>query len=193
VYRPPLNRERHASDVVRPSWPRARTGLAILAGVLALGSLSVAGAHWFSSALPVLSPAPVATEAVVTQPRRGVAAGAEGAARIDHDVDQPVLGVPPAGAHADSAGDLDRAMEVGTAVRPVIGDRGRRDVDEAPAGSRLDLAQLGDLAGRAVDRELDPARPSFLLEAVGRELQQVRHHRLRVFRSTANGEADHLR
>ena len=127
------------------------------------------------------------------EPGRRMAAGAEGAARVDHDVDQPVLRVPPGRAHADPARHLDRAVEVGPAIRPVVRDRGGRDVDEAPPGGRLDLTHVRDLAGRAVDRELDPARPALLLEPVRRELEQVRHHRLRVLRSAANREADHLR
>jgi hypothetical protein len=119
--------------------------------------------------------------------------GAEGAARVDDDVDHPLLRVPPRGAHADPTGDLDRAMEVGPAVRPVVRYRGRRDVDQAAARGRLDLTHVGDLARRAVDRVLDPARSPLLLEPVRRQLEQVRHHRLRVLRSAANREANHRR
>ena len=124
---------------------------------------------------------------------RRVAAGAEGAAGIDDDVDQAVLRVPPRGANADPAGHLDRAVEVGPAIGPVIRNRGGGDVDEAAARRRLELAELRDLAGRAVDRELDPARAALLLEPVGGQLEQVRHHPLRVLRLAADREADHLR
>src|SRR5204862_5471742 len=70
---------------------------------------------------------------------------------------------------------------------------GRGDVDEAAARSGLKLAELGDLAGRPVDGELNPAGAALLLEPVGRELEQVRHHLLRVLRLAANRETDHLR
>src|SRR5262249_44766227 len=52
-------------------------------------------------------------------------------------------------------------------------------------------AHVRHLAGRAVDRELDPAGAPLLLEAVGRQLEQVRHHCLGVLGSAADRQPDH--
>src|SRR5262249_10735856 len=95
------------------------------------------------------------------------------------------------GTNSDPVLHLDRAMEIGPPVRPVVRHRGGRDVDQRAAGGRLELSELRHLAGRTVDRELDPARPTFLLHAGGRELEQVREDVLGVFRSAANREPDH--
>ena len=91
-----------------------------------------------------------------------VSAGAERLAGIDHDVDVSAsrAGGPVSqdGRHHDpAAGDRDRLVEVAPAVGPVVGDLGRADLDQAVAGGRLELGQLRQLAGRAVDRVLDPA------------------------------------
>src|SRR5215210_3950560 len=122
-----------------------------------------------------------------------MSAGAERAAGVDDDVDQAVLWIPPRRAHADPAPDLDRPVEVGPAVRPVVGDRRRGDVDQAAPGSRLELPEIRHLPGWPVDRELDPARAALLLESVRRQFEQVRQHLLRVLGSAANCEPDHRR
>src|SRR5207247_4262576 len=88
---------------------------------------------------------------------------------------------------------LDRAVEVAPPVGPVVRHGRCGDVDEEAAGCGLELAELGDLPGRPVDRVLDPVRAALLLEPIRRELEQVRHHLLRVLRSAADREPDHLR
>jgi hypothetical protein len=99
-----------------------------------------------------------------------VPAGAEGTARIDEDVEEAVPRVPPGRANGDSAADLDRAVEVGPAVGPVVGNRGGDDIDEGAPGGRLQLPELGNLTRRPVDRELDEARAALLLDPVRRQL-----------------------
>jgi vancomycin resistance protein YoaR len=56
AYRPPIQSQ-GAARPVRRGWRGARTGLVLVAGVLALGALSVAGAHFWPSSPPT-PPAP---------------------------------------------------------------------------------------------------------------------------------------
>jgi hypothetical protein len=44
---------------------------------------------------------------------------------------------------------------------------------QAAAGGSLDLAEVRDLTGGAVDRELDPAGPALLLHTIRRQLEQI--------------------
>src|SRR6476619_3199610 len=121
-----------------------------------------------------------------------MAARTECAAGIDDDVDQAVLRIPPGGAYADPARYLDRPVEVGPAIGPVVWHGRGGDVDESAARGRLKLAELWNLAGRPVDRKLHPSRAPFLLQPIRRELEQVRHHVLRVLGLAADREADHF-
>ena len=84
-------------------------------------------------------------------------------------------------------------VEVAPAVGPVVGDLGRLDLDQAVAGGRLDVGQLGDLAGRAVDRVLDVRLTAFLLDPAGDDLDQLGQHPLGELGVAADGEADHCR
>jgi vancomycin resistance protein YoaR len=52
VYRPPVSRNRPSGQPVNHTWQRLRIGLVVAAGLLALTSLGVAAAHWFSNPLP---------------------------------------------------------------------------------------------------------------------------------------------
>jgi hypothetical protein len=122
-----------------------------------------------------------------------VTPGTEGAPWIDDDVDQTILRIPPGRPDSDPARDLDRPVEVGPPIGPVIGNGCRRDIDEGAARGGLQLSQIRDLPGRTVDRELDPAGAALLLQPVGSKLEQVGHHLLRVLRLAANRETDHLR
>ena len=83
-------------------------------------------------------------------------------------------------------------MEVLPAVRPVVGDLGRGDRDQAVAGDRLEIRQRRQLAGGAVDRVLDVAVAPLLLDPSRGQLDQVGEHPLGELRTAANGEPDHL-
>ena len=70
-------------------------------------------------------------------------------------------------------------MELAPALGPVVGDLGAGHLDQRTSGRRAQRGQLGDLAGRAIDRELDDLGVDVdLLHPVRRQLEQLRQHQL---------------
>ena len=94
---------------------------------------------------------------------------------------------------ADQHGEVEALPALG----PVVGDLAALDLDEVVAGRRLDRAELGQLALRPVDRVLDDALPAAgrvdLLEAAGREVEQLRQHELGLLGAAADREPDQPR
>ncbi len=111
------------------------------------------------------------------------------------DVDRVRPRLLPRGTDAQrpaAALDDHRGVPGAPAHVPVVLQLGGRDVDERVAGRGLEVRQRRDLAGRAVDGELDGARVHVaLLEAAGGELGQLREHELGVLAVHADGEPDH--
>ena len=111
-------------------------------------------------------------EQLEAQPRRGMSARAERAARIDHDRDRVLVGRLPGRADPEAADPL-RPMELPPALLPVVVDVG---------GARGTAEGLPDalLAGRIrVRGQLERAVSLQLLEPLGEELQ---HDRARLLR-----------
>lgn len=111
-------------------------------------------------------------------------AGAEGAAGIDRHRQQPFAGRLPGWPEPELA-DLDRAVEGAPAVLPAGLDRLGSDLTEG----RLQRS-LGLLV--AVDGQLQLAWQIPLLEAVRRELEQLRSRLLRPLERNANGDAKQI-
>ena len=104
--------------------------------------------------------------------RRRMAAGAEGAARVDHDRGRVLVGSLPGRADPERA-DADRLVELAPAVLPVL-----LDVGGGRAAERLPDPLLA--GGVRVRRELERAAVAAeLLEALGEQLQ---HDRARLLR-----------
>ena len=84
---------------------------------------------------------------------------------------------------AEAPAHVDRPVVRLPALRPVVGDLARRDVDERAARHGADVRQRRQLARRAVDHVLDRVAVLALLEPAGRELEQLGEHRLGVARA----------
>ncbi len=107
--------------------------------------------------------------------RGRVPAGAEGAARIDHDRDRVAVGLLPRRPDPEPA-DADRLVELPPAVLPVLLDVGRRRTAErlpdpllagrVRVGRDLEAAVAGDLL-EPFREELEHDRPRFLGPGVG--------------------------
>ena len=123
-------------------------------------------------------------------------AGAERAARVDHDLlHAAALGrLLPRRAHVEPAGHQHREVEALPALVPVVGHLLGEHLDERLAGTRLEGAHVGQLARRTVDRVLDDASPApgrvTSSTPLGRDLQQLREHRLRLLGAAAKREPD---
>ena len=120
-----------------------------------------------------------------------MSARAERAAGIDHHLrDTAALGRPlPRRPDVDPARHQLRLVEALPALLPVVGQRLAAHLDQRAARGGLQLAELGQLARRAVDRVLDHAgaavRLVHLLDSPRRQLQQLCQHRLRLTAAAA--------
>ena len=117
-------------------------------------------------------------------------AGAEGLARVDDQVDCPVLRLRPGGPHKDAIADEHRLVEVLPAVGPVVGDLLGGDLHETLPHRCFEIGERGELARGAVDRVLHPAVSLLLLDPAGRKLDEVREHSLSEIRAATNRQAD---
>ena len=95
----------------------------------------------------------------------------------------------PRRAHVQPLADRHRPVEAAPALGPVVGDLGRRDLDERGAGGGAQRGQRGQLARRAVDGVLDRVAAVDLLDARRRELEQLGERDLRVGARDAHARA----
>ena len=107
--------------------------------------------------------------------------GAERLPGVDHDVQRCRPCRLPGRAHGQAVVDDQRAVEAAPALRPVIGDVRGRDLDQRPAGGGLQIRELGQLPGGAIDGVLDhvPIELGLLHPARG-QLEQLGEHQLGV-------------
>ncbi len=118
-------------------------------------------------------------------------AGPERLAGVDHDVERCPAGGRPRRANAQPVAEHKRLVELAPALGPVVGDLARRDLDERLARGGLEVGQRRQLAGRAVDRVLDdPVTDVDLLDAAGRQLEQLGEHQLGVLARDPDRESD---
>ena len=127
------------------------------------------------------APACLALEQLQAELRRRMAAGAEGAARVDHDRGRVLVGGLPGRADPERA-DADRLVELAPAVLPVL-----LDVGGGGAAERLPDPLLA--GGVRVRRELECAAVApELLESLREELE---HDRARLLRpGVGDGDRD---
>ncbi|HEY2593244.1 MAG TPA: VanW family protein, partial [Chloroflexota bacterium] len=137
VYRPRVSRN-HAAVQRQPaprSWTRARVALVAAAGVLALASLTVAGAYWRSgagSAPALLAGGPVAAPSGNTSSSDAAASNADVAAA-------PTPEEPPA------APTVDPSTRLATLMDPVAGANSTLDVTFGQAHTTLHQSDLTPL------------------------------------------------
>ncbi len=100
------------------------------------------------------------------QPRGRVRAGAEGLRRgRSRGRARPSRGSRPRRAHPEPPADEHRPVELAPALGPVVGDLAAAHAHAHAADLGLAARERGQLAGRAVEGELDPAVAVDLLEA----------------------------
>ena len=129
-----------------------------------------------------------------TAPTRRVRARPECLARLDLDVDQARLRRRrlPGRPDVEAAGDERGPVEFAPALRPVVGDLARRDGDESVADARLEARERRQLPRGAVEHVFERLRIDLdLLDARGREDEQLGQRSFGVCSVDANGEADH--
>ena len=120
-------------------------------------------------------------------------ARAERLAGIDDDVDRAGLRIGPRRPDEDPPADEYRLVEILPAVGPVVRDLLRGHLDEPVAGRSLQIRKRGEFAGGAVDRVFDPAWTRLLLDASGRQLDEVGEDALGEVWAAANREPDQRR
>ncbi len=115
---------------------------------------------------------------------------AEGAAGVDYEVDSALARLLPGRAQPEPLADQQRLVEVLPTVRPVVGNGGCDQLDQAVPRRDLDLAQLRQLALATVDRVLDVAGAVLFLHPVRRQNRQLRQHPLSQLGLAADRKAD---
>src|SRR6185312_7623080 len=88
--------------------------------------------------------------------------------------------------------DQHRRVEALPALLPVLGHLLPADAHAHPGHLGLPERKRRQLAGRAVERVLDPALAVHLLDARGRQLEQRRQHGLGRLRGRPDGQPDQL-
>ncbi len=174
VYRPPT-RVRQVAQPVQGGWRSTRAVAAVLAGLVALASLSVAGAHWWAAQAP---PAQVSVSATAASP----AESSSMAASVEGSTAATVAVEPTANAESsrlatllDPAGTADVSLELnfGSAhqtlhrsdlVSLVVIDGGH---------AKLDSVALRTLAGRLGD-EWDQSMVNARFNFNGGDLTPIR-------------------
>ena len=130
------------------------------------------------------------------QPRRVVPAGAEGLAGIDHEILAARRRPAPPTAGARAALHAAPLTSTGrwNARQRSCQSSGTSSVTistSAPPAAARRSGSVGQLAGRPVDRVLDEPVDLALLDAGGRELEQLGERQLGVLAPDAQRQADH--
>ncbi len=135
VYRPPVGRNFAARRPGEHHWARARFGLVVVAGVLALASLSVAGAHWWPG---------VASPALVGAGSAAPPAGGTTSANLvaSSDVDAAAAAQPSQPAPTPTE---DASSRLASLSDPVAGANLTLDVTFGQAHTTLHQADLAPL------------------------------------------------
>lgn len=122
--------------------------------------------------------------------------GTEGHPGIDHEIGHARLRLEPRRPHVQLAADRDRLVEVAPPLVPVVGDLLGEHVDRDASDVRRRSTEIGQLAGRAIDGvfdELGVLGHIALLDAGGRELDELGEDEFGLIARNAHGQADHLR
>ena len=121
-------------------------------------------------------------------------AGAKSPPRVDHHLGhaRPHGRLFPRWPHPQLPAHEQRHVEALPALLPVVGHLFPANLHAHAAQRGRALWERGQLAGRAVQRELHEACPIHLLEAGRRDLEQRGQHLLRRLRGRAYGEPDQL-
>ena len=124
-----------------------------------------------------------------------IAGNTQGVARVDDQVNNPALGTPlrPRRPHPDSLPDQHRPVKLAPAIGPVIGHLGGNHLNRLAADHGIEAAQVGQLTGAAIDRELHPVAERGLLHPVRGQHRQLRQHELCLFGTAANRQADQVK
>ena len=114
---------------------------------------------------------------------------------LDDDVERARrAAAPTAAGPAAAAGTSIGRVEAAPVLAPVVGQLGRRDVDQrARRPPRARRRASGSSPARAVEHVLDVLAGLALLQPAGREHHQLGQHELGVLALDAHGQPDHAR
>ena len=125
-------------------------------------------------------------------PGRGVCAGAERPSGIYDHIERGFGRRLPRRPDGQPAVDHQRPVELAPAVGPVVGHLFGKDLDQRVAGGGAQIRERRQFARRAVERVLDGGAVIDLLDAAGRQVQQLGQHQLGLLAPNANREPDHV-